>query len=218
AIAQLTHRNGAVLCCDNTMATIVLQDPLALGADFTMHSSTKFIGGHSDITGGVIIAREDSEQFQRLREIQALAGSTPSPFDCWLLLRSLATLGLRVQQQTNNAAQLAQFLHTHRSVDHVLYAGAPQHPQADLVAQQMCGGGAVLSFLVKDGRDSALQVARSTRIIKQATSLGGVESLIEHRLSVEGKTSLSPDSLLRLSVGLENVDDLCNDLEQALHL
>ncbi|NNF18115.1 MAG: PLP-dependent transferase, partial [Gammaproteobacteria bacterium] len=98
AIAQLTHRNGAVLCCDNTMATIVLQDPLALGADFTMHSSTKFIGGHSDITGGVIIAREDSEQFQRLREIQALAGSTPSPFDCWLLLRSLATLGLRVQQ------------------------------------------------------------------------------------------------------------------------
>lgn len=216
AVAGIAHQHQAVLCCDNTVATSVLQNPLALGADFSMHSSTKFFGGHSDVTGGVIIAAEDSPQFQRLREIQALAGATPSPFDCWLLQRSLATLGLRVRHQNQTARALANFLEAHAAVETVLYPGLPSHPQADLIGRQMSGGGAVLSFLLKDGHEKALRVARSTRIIKQATSLGGVESLIEHRRSVEGDTSLSPDNLVRLSVGLEDVNDLTDDLAGAL--
>ena len=215
-ISELAHQHGALLCCDNTLATSVFQQPMNHGADFSMHSSTKFFGGHSDVTGGVLLAKTDSEIFQRVRQIQALSGAVPSPFDCWLLQRSIATLGVRVRHQSANASIIAQYLSRHSQVEKVLYAGHHDHPQAELIRTQMSGGGSILSILVKGGRQQALQVAGKTSIIKQATSLGGVESLIEHRHSVEGEHSLSPENLLRLSIGLEDKDDLIADLDQAL--
>ncbi len=216
ATVQWAHAHGAQVCCDNTLATSVLQQPLALGADFSMHSTTKFFGGHSDVMGGVLIAREAGATLDALRHIQNIGGAVPAPFDCWLLLRSLATLGLRVRHQSGSAARIAQALTSHAQVERVLYAGNPQHKDRALIDRQMSGGGALLSLLMRGDATQALQVARATRVFKQATSLGGVESLIEHRHSVEGEHTVSPANLLRLSVGLEDVDDLIEDLEQAL--
>lgn len=218
ATATLARERGAMLCCDNTLATSVLQQPLALGADFSMHSSTKFFGGHSDVMGGVVMAREAGPMLDRLRQIQNIGGATPAPFDCWLLLRSLATLGLRVRHQSASAATLASALAAHPRVTSVLYAGDPAHAERALIDRQMSAGGALLSILVKGGLDEAVAVAKRTRIFKQATSLGGVESLIEHRFSVEGEHSVSPPNLLRLSVGVEDVEDLLMDIEQALEI
>ncbi|MFK7887814.1 MAG: PLP-dependent aspartate aminotransferase family protein [Gammaproteobacteria bacterium] len=216
ATVALAHERGAMVCCDNTLATSVLQQPLAHGADFSMHSSTKFFGGHSDVMGGVVIAREAGATLDRLRHIQNIGGATPAPFDCWLLLRSLATLGLRVRHQSANAAYLAQALSSHPSIERVLYAGDLKHPGRAVADKQMSGGGALLSLLVKGNAEDAIGIAKRTRIFKQATSLGGVESLIEHRFSVEGEHSVSPENLLRLSVGVEDVDDLLQDLKQAI--
>jgi cystathionine gamma-synthase len=216
ATATLAHERGAKLCCDNTLATSVLQQPLALGADFSMHSSTKFFGGHSDVMGGVIMAREAGPMLDRLRQIQNIGGATPAPFDCWLLLRSLATLGLRVRHQSASASRLAAALAEHPNVERVLYAGDPAHADRALINSQMQAGGALLSILVKGAAQEAIAVASGTRIFKQATSLGGVESLVEHRFSVEGEHSVSPQNLLRLSVGVEDVEDLLQDIEQAL--
>lgn len=225
AISALAHERGALLACDNTLATPVLQQPLSLGADLVMHSTTKYLGGHSDLMGGAVIGRSGAFM-DAVRRQQRMAGASPSPFDCWLLLRSLATLAVRVRAQAAGALTLARALGAHPAVAGVLYPGLPDHPgyelarsQSRLTGQRADGGlplGALLSFRVAGGAEKARTVAAGTRLIRQATSLGGVESLIEHRAPVEGPGTLTPDDLLRLSVGLEHPDDLLGDLEAAL--
>jgi cystathionine gamma-synthase len=216
-IAELAHGRGAIVCCDNTFATPVWQRPLELGADLVMHSSTKFFGGHSDLTGGAVISRDRGGLSDRLRDYQGTVGSVPSPFDCWLLRRSLTTLSCRVRAQTHNASRIAGFLQGHENVERVFYPGLDTHPNHAIAQRQMKGGfGAMLSFNVRGGRDEAFAVAARTEIFIRATSLGGIESLIEHRASVEGPHTVTPQNLLRVSVGLENAEDLIADLQQAL--
>jgi cystathionine gamma-synthase len=217
ALAARAHEHGALLGCDNTFASPVLQRPFALGADLVMHSTTKFFGGHSDVLGGVLVVRETGSMLGRLREFQGAGGGVPSPFDCWLLLRSLPTLPLRVRAQSANALAVARFLAADHRVQRVHYPGLEDHPGHALAARQMQGGfGAVLSVQVPGGADEALAVAARVRLFTRATSLGGVESLIEHRASMEGPLTQTPPNLLRLSVGLENAADLVADLNQAL--
>jgi cystathionine gamma-synthase len=216
-IAELAHGRGAIVGCDNTFATPVWQRPLELGADLVMHSSTKYFGGHSDVMGGAVITRDRGGLSDQLRDYQSTAGSVPSPFDCWLLRRSLTTLSCRVRAQTHNASRLAGFLQSHKSVERVLYPGLDSHPGHALAQRQMKGGfGAMLSFCVHGGRDAAFAVAAKTRLFTRASSLGGVETLIDHRASVEGPHTVTPQNLLRVSVGLENAEDLIEDLSQAL--
>lgn len=217
AIASLAHEAGALVAVDNTWATPVWQRPLDLGADVVMHSTTKYIGGHSDILGGALIVKDaESPLIESLRNIQMLSGGVPSSFDCWLLLRSLPTLPLRVRAQTDSAGQIAVFLEEHPAVDVVHYPGLEAHPGHAVAARQMRGFGAMLSFQVKDGATEAMAMTNRLQLITRATSLGGVETLIEHRASVEGADSPTPQNLLRLSVGLEHVNDLIADLSQAL--
>jgi cystathionine gamma-synthase len=217
ALAGLAHEHGALLGCDNTFASPVLQQPLALGADLVMHSSTKYLGGHSDVLGGIVVAREASAELEALRHFQGTGGGVPAPFDCWLLLRSLPTLPLRVRQQSAHALAVARFLAADPRVERVHYPGLEQHPGHALAVRQMGGGfGAVVSFQVPGTAAEALAVASRVRLFTRATSLGGVESLIEHRASMEGPLSQTPPNLIRLSVGLENVTDLVADLDQAL--
>ena len=215
-IAELAHGRGAVVCVDNTFATPVWQKPFELGADLVMHSSTKYFGGHSDVMGGAVIARDRGGLSDQLRDYQGTSGNVPSPFDCWLVRRSLTTLSCRVHAQTHTAARLVQFLHKNRAVERVFYPGLETHPGHELARKQMSGFGAMLSFCVRGGRDQAFTVAGRTKLFTRATSLGGVESLIEHRKSVEGPHSVTPENLLRVSVGLENADDLIADLDDAL--
>lgn len=216
ALASLAHAHGARLVADNTFATPVLQQPLRLGADLVLHSTTKYIGGHGDLTGGVVVARESGPCLAALRTFQLEGGGVPSPFDCWLARRSLMTLPVRVRTQTASAATLAQQLAAHPAVTAVHYPGLPAHPQHAVARRQMKGFGAMLSFEVRGGMEEALAVAARLRLFTRATSLGGVESLIEHRASMEGPGSATPPSLLRVSVGLEDVEDLAADLAQAL--
>lgn len=217
AIAQMARERRALVCCDNTFATPIWQKPFELGADIAMHSSTKYFGGHSDVMGGALVVRESGEIAQRLHACQETAGAVPSPFDCWLIRRSLKTLSCRMQAQTRTAEQLARFLCTHPAIERVYYPGLESHPNHAIARQQMKGGfGAMLSFGMKGGRDAAFAVAARTKLFARATSLGGVESLIEHRASVEGPHTVTPQNLLRASVGLENIDDLKADLDQAL--
>jgi cystathionine gamma-synthase len=216
ALAGLSHARGALLACDNTFATPVLQRPLEHGADLVMHSSTKYLGGHSDVIGGAIVLR-DPAPLARLQEFQSCGGAVPSPFDCWLLLRSLATLPLRVRAQAANAQAIAHFLAAHPRVERVHYPGLAGHRGHGLATRQMSGGyGAVVSFTVAGSAAQALDVVAHATVFTRATSLGGVESLIEHRASVEGPESTTPPNLIRLSVGLEHVDDLTADLDQSL--
>lgn len=216
-VAAIAHGHGALVCCDNTFATPVWQRPFALGADLVMHSSTKYFGGHSDAMGGAVITREKGELTERLRTYQAIAGAVPSPFDCWLIRRSLTTLACRVRAQSDTAARLANFLASHEAVEHVFYPGLESHRGHAIARKQMQGGyGAMLSFCVRGNRERAFRVAASLKMFSRATSLGGVESLIEHRQSVEGPHTVTPDTLLRVSVGLEHADDLIADLDQAL--
>ncbi|HEX4969724.1 MAG TPA: aminotransferase class I/II-fold pyridoxal phosphate-dependent enzyme [Steroidobacteraceae bacterium] len=215
-IAELAHGRGAVVCVDNTFATPVWQKPFELGADLVMHSSTKYFGGHSDVMGGAVVARDRGGLSDQLRDYQGTSGNVPSPFDCWLVRRSLTTLSCRVHAQTHTAARLVQFLHKNRAVERVFYPGLETHPGHELARKQMSGFGAMLSFCVRGGRDQAFTVAGRTKLFTRATSLGGVESLIEHRKSVEGPHSVTPENLLRVSVGLENADDLIADLDDAL--
>jgi cystathionine gamma-synthase len=214
-VAVLAHEAGALCAVDNTWATPIWQRPLELGADIAMHSTTKYLGGHSDVLGGALILR-DAALETPLRAIQSLGGAVPSPFDCWLLLRSLPTLAVRVRQQTENAGKIAAFLSQHPRVETVHYPGLPTHQGHEIAAQQMGGFGGMLSFQVKGGQAVAMAVAARLKIFIRATSLGGVESLIEHRASVEGADTPTPQNLLRASIGLEHVDDLIEDLAQAL--
>ena len=217
ALARLAHDRGALLGCDNTIASPVLQNPFALGADLVMHSTTKYLGGHSDVLGGVLIVRERGTLADRLRDFQVSGGAVPSPFDCWLVSRSLATLPLRVRTQAANAMSVARFLAADRRVERVHYPGLETHPAHEQARRQMHDGfGALLSFQVPGGEADAMAVVARTRLFTRATSLGGVESFIEHRASVEGPHTTTPPNLIRLSIGLENAADLIEDLDAAL--
>jgi cystathionine gamma-synthase len=217
ALAALAHERGVLFACDNTFASPILQRPLDLGADLVMHSTTKYLGGHSDVLGGALIVRENGAVRDRLRDFQGTGGGVPSPFDCWLVLRSLATLPLRVRAQAASAAAIAGFLDSDSRVERVYYPGLVTHPGHPLASRQMHDGfGAVVSFQVPGSAAEAMRVAARTRIFTRATSLGGVESLIEHRASMEGPQSRTPQNLLRTSIGLEATSDLIADLDQAL--
>jgi len=215
AVSEIVHDAGALLVCDNTWAP-VLQRPFDLGADLILHSTTKYFGGHCDVLGGIVVAKNDGDVVQRIRGIQYEGGAVPSPFDCWLILRGMRTLPWRMRAHSENAMKVASFLAQHRKVARVHYPGLQSHPGHAIAAKQMSLFGGMLSLEVKDGRDAAMSVATKTKIFIRATSLGGVESLIEHRASIEGPGTTSPEGLLRLSIGLENADDLIEDLDEAL--
>ena len=215
-MASIAQSAGALCVCDNTWASPMLQRPLSLGADLVVHSTTKYLGGHEDVTGGAVVSASDNDFFQRVRLIQNVYGAVPSPFDCWLTLRGIRTLHVRMPAHCANAGRVARFLHDHPNVAAVHYPGLPDHPGHDVAAGQMADFGGMLSFQVAGGREAAMQVAANVRLFVRATSLGGTQSLIEHRASIEGPDSTTPDDLLRVSVGLENADDLIADLAQAL--
>jgi cystathionine gamma-synthase len=215
AVARIVHEAGALSVCDNTWAPII-QRPFDLGCDFILHSTTKYFGGHCDVLGGIIVAKTDNEFFQRVRGIQYSGGAVPSPFDCWLILRGMRTLPWRMRAHCENATKVAEFLAQDRHVERVYYPGLSSHPGHEIAARQMSIFGGMVSCEVKGGRDAAMSVAAKTKLFTRATSLGGVESLIEHRASIEGPGTTSSEGLLRLSIGLENADDLIEDLDQAL--
>jgi cystathionine gamma-synthase len=215
AVAEIVHGNSALCVCDNTWAP-VLQRPFELGADLILHSTTKYFGGHCDVAGGIVVAKKESEFFQRVQAIQYSGGAVPSPFDCWLILRGMRTLPWRMRAHSENGMKVAEFLAQHSKVEGVHYPGLRSHPGYEIARRQMSMFGGMLSFQVKDGGEAAMSVAAKTKIFIRATSLGGVESLIEHRASIEGPGTTSPENLLRLSIGLENADDLIEDLDQAL--
>jgi cystathionine gamma-synthase len=215
AVAEIAHAAGAICACDNTWAPIV-QRPLDLGCDLVMHSTTKYLGGHSDVTGGAIIARTATDFFARVREIQTTCGGVPSPFDCWLILRGMRSLPWRMRGHCENALKVATWLADHAQVQAVHYPALASHAGHEIAARQMKAFSGMLSFEVRGGRESAMAVAAKTKLFIQATSLGGVESLIEHRASIKGEDPRTPQGLLRLSVGLEHPDDLIEDLGQAL--
>jgi cystathionine gamma-synthase len=215
AVAERAHAAGALCAVDNTFATPILQRPLALGADLVVHSTTKYIGGHSDVTGGAVIVGAGSPLAARLKRIQELAGAVPSPFDAWLVARGIATLPYRMRAHAANAAAVAEGLTKFPSVSEVIYPGLASHPGHAIAARQMSGFGGMISFRAKGGRDAAFGALGRLKLITRATSLGGVESTIEHRRSMEGPTSPTPDDLIRMAVGLEHPDDLLADLAQA---
>lgn len=215
-VCAISHAKGATVAVDNTIATPILQNPIALGADMVVHATTKYIGGHSDILGGVIITAEKTERWEKIVYLQTMGGAVPSPFECWLTLRGIQTMPYRVRQMSKHAGQIAEFLVAHKKVEKVLYPGLPSDPGHNIAKQQMQGFGGLLSFLVKGGAEEAIAVTNKLQLITRATSFGGTHSLIEHRCSVEAEGTLTPKNLLRLSVGLEHVDDLIADLDQAL--
>ena len=214
--AEIAHGAGAMCVCDNTWSTPMITRPLDLGADLVMHSTTKYLGGHSDVLGGALVARENDQFFRRVREFQKAGGIVPSPFECWLTLRGVRTLPWRMRAHSANAERVARFLADHRNVQRVNYPGLESHPGHAIAERQMALPGGMLSFEVAGGRKAAMAVAGRLRVFTRATSLGGTESLIEHRASVEGPETRAPEGLLRVSVGLENAEDLVEDLEAAL--
>lgn len=215
-LADLAHQNNAKLLCDNTIPSPIGQRPFALGADMIVHATTKYLSGHSDVIGGILVTRAEDGLFERIRMIQTVGGAVPSPFDCWLAHRGLQTLPYRMRAQTNNAMLIAQFLDSHPAIETVLYPGLLSHPQHELAARQMILSGALMSVLVKGDEAAAMQVAANVNLFTRATSFGGTHSLIEHRASIEHPETTTPRNLLRLSIGLENVEDLIADLQQAL--
>ena len=216
AVADIARRAGARAVADNTFASPALQRPLALGCDLALHATTKYLGGRSDVLGGAVVARIDDEAFAQIRRAQLFGGAVPSPFDCWLVMRSLPTLPYRMQAHCANAMKVATFLSAHAKVSAVHYPGLEANAFHRVAKQQMSGFGGMLSFETKAGKDAAMTVAANVDVFTRATSLGGVESLIEHRASIEGPESRTPQGLLRVSVGLEHADDLIDDLAQAL--
>lgn len=215
AICALAHAGGARVACDNTFATPLLQRPLALGADVVMHSTTKYFGGHSDVLGGALVFARRDDEHARVSHRRHVTGGVLSPFSAWLTLRGCRSLAARMALHCANAQRVADFLVGHPAVQRVNFPGLASHPGHAIAARQMSGFGAMLSMELA-GREAALAVAGRLRLFQNATSLGGCESLVEHRASVEGPEPVSPQGLLRLSVGLEHADDLVADLRQAL--
>jgi cystathionine gamma-synthase len=216
ALAEAAHSGGALLLVDGTFATPALQRPIELGADLVLHSTTKYLGGHSDVQGGSLAFRERGALFDAVLDVRHIGGAVASPFNSWLVLRGIRSLAARMRVHCENARAVAAFLASHPRVEAVHYPGLESHPRHDVAQRQMSDFGGMLSFLVRGGRAAALAVTAKTQVFTRATSLGGVESLIEHRNSSEGPTSTTPENLLRMSVGLEHADDLIADLEQAL--
>ena len=214
-VIATARKIGIKVACDNTFATPICQQPLTLGADLVMHSCTKYFGGHSDLMGGALITKEKNDWWLKIRQVQEMGGAIPSPMDCYYLTRSIKTLPYRMRGHVHNAWLLAGYLEKHPKVERVMYPGLPSHPQHDIAKVQMSSFGGMLSFCVKGGMENAKQVINKVKLFTQATSLGGVESLMEHRASVEGPDTKTPQNLLRVSVGLEHIDDLIADLEQA---
>jgi cystathionine gamma-synthase len=204
------------VACDNTFATPVFQNPLLLGADFVMHSTTKYLGGHSDILGGALITKSKEGLWERIKMVQQVGGAVPSPFDCYMLTRSIKTLPYRMKGHAEHAGIIATFLQQHPKVDRVYYPGLLSHPNHLTAAAQMSGFGGMLSFEVSGTAKEADRVISELKFFTHATSLGGVESLIERRAAVEGPDTKTPQNLLRVSVGLEHLDDLLEDLDRAL--
>lgn len=217
AVSEIAHAAGAILCVDSTVATPIFTRPLALGADIVMHSATKYLNGHSDVVAGALATAGDSPLWQRIGKVRSHFGNTLSPFDSWLLMRGMRTLDIRVRAQAESAAWLAGKLVGHSAISAVLYPGLQKHVGHDVAARQMKGGfGGMLSIRIKKGDKAAVAVAACVELWNRATSLGGIESLIEHRSSIEGKGTPVPPDLLRLSVGLEDADELYYDLTRAL--
>lgn len=216
ALAEIGHAAGALVVADNTFATPLLQRPLALGADIVMHSTTKYFGGHSDVLGGALVFARDDAFAKQVAHRLHVTGGVLAPFSAWLILRGCRSLGARMAMHCANARKLAEFLATHPAVERVNWPGLPTHPDHAVAAKQMRDFGAMLSVELRGGREAALAVAGRLRIFTNATSLGGCESLVEHRTSVEGPNPRSPQNLLRISVGLEDGDDLVADFRQAL--
>lgn len=207
---------GAIVAVDNTMATPILQRPFEFGADLVVHSASKYIGGHSDLIGGIVVAREKGALADRLRAIQQHGGAIQAPFDCWLARRGLMTLPVRMYTHVENAHAVAEFLAGHQHIEKVYYPGLPTHPGHDIATHQMRGCGAVLSFQPRGGEAVAAEIPKCMKLAYNATSLGGVESLIELRKNAEGAASPIPADLVRMSVGLEDPEDLKRDLAQAI--
>ena len=218
SIAEIAHKNNALCAVDNTWLTPVFQNPLELGADIVVHSTTKYFGGHSDVIGGCVVVNDENIS-EKIKNIQILYGAVPAPFDCWLIARGIQTLHLRVKKQSKNAFKLAKFLENHPKIEKVNYPGLESHPQHLLAKkQQKKGFGAMLSVLIKGSESETNAIASKLAYFTLATSLGGVESLVEHRKSLEGVDSPTPSNLLRISVGIEHIDDLIADWEKALSM
>jgi len=215
-IAEIARKANAISICDGTFTTPVVQRPFQYGIDMVMHSTTKYLGGHSDVVGGALITRFDNYLFERVRNSQRYGGAVPAPFDCWLTLRGVSTLSCRMRAHLENASAVAAYLRGHATVETVHYPELPEHPGHALAARQMAGFGGMLSFQVRGGREPAMAVAGKLRLFTRATSLGGPHSFVEHRASIEGPGTKTPENLLRVSVGLENAADLIEDLERAL--
>jgi cystathionine gamma-synthase len=219
-LAEITKTHSARLVIDNTFASPYLQQPLTLGADLVLHSTTKYLGGHSDVVGGVIVGNDD-ETYDTLKFHQNAAGAVPGPMDCWLALRGIKTLGIRMERHSANAELVARFLQDHPAIDRVFYPGLPDHPGHEVASRQMSGFSGMVSCTVRGGFESAAKFASATKVFQLAESLGGVESLIEHpglmtHASVAGTGAEVEANLVRLSVGIEHPDDLLADLQQAL--
>jgi cystathionine gamma-synthase len=215
-LAGIAHAAGARCVADNTVATPALQRPLALGADLVMYATTKFLGGHSDVMGGALVSGAADDFWAKVARIQVAAGAIPSPFDCWLVLRGLATLPYRVRAHSEHAMKVASFLEGHAAVEAVHYPGLASHPGHPVAAKQMAAFGGMVSVQVRGEAARAMAVAARLTLFTRATSFGGTESLVEHRASIEGPGTRTPENLLRLSIGLEHPDDLIEDLAQAL--
>jgi len=217
AAAEAAHAAGAILAVDATATAAVTTRPLMFGADIVFHSATKYLNGHSDVLAGVLVTREENARWKDVASLRAKMGSPLPPLECWLLMRGLRTLFIRYRQCSSNALAIARHFENHPKVERVLYPGLASHPGHALARRQMTDGfGGMLSFLVRGGFDAAKRLCTGLRVVIPATSLGGVESLAEHRKSVEGPASPVPDNLVRFSIGIEHVGDLIADIEQAL--
>lgn len=216
AVAELARKHGIRTVADNTWPTPVNQLPLGLGVDLVLHSTSKYFGGHSDILGGALVAKKEDEWFNRIRLIQQMGGAVPSPRDCWMLSRSTRTLAYRMKGHNEHAAKIADYLVSHPKVSNVIYPGLHSHPGYEIAKNQMTGFGGMVSFLVDAGQKESVAIVGRSKLIKRATSLGGVESTWEHRQSSEGAGSVTPENLIRISVGLEHPEDIKEDLSLAL--
>ena len=223
SLGKLARKHGIILAVDNTFLSPYFQRPIEFGADLVIHSTTKFLGGHSDVVGGAVVAANE-DYADRVQFVQNSIGAVPGPWDCWLILRGIKTLAVRMDRHVENTQAVVKFLDAHPKVEHVVYPGLKNHPQHEVACRQASGHGALVSFYVKGGREAALRVSEGTRVFALAESLGGVESLIEHPglmthasvpESIRSEKGLT-DNMVRLSVGIEHVDDLIADLERAL--